>query len=91
MADSLIGFNRVFYTGSAEHAIGYHSKPKEDAGNDDKIVFLEKVSLPFNTILESLLHSESLLTGGFFRETLLDELSLPYSTYCRDLYKFTSN
>lgn len=61
MVDLLIDFNRVFfYTGSAGHALGYHSKPDETAANNHKIVFLEKVSLPFHTIFNSWLHSEFL-------------------------------
>lgn len=63
MADSLIDSNQVFYKGSAGHAVGYHSLPDDTAANNDKIVFLEKVSLLFHTILESLLHSQFLFMG----------------------------
>ncbi|KAG8527121.1 uncharacterized protein KY384_008550 [Bacidia gigantensis] len=29
--------------GAAGHTIGYHSKPDQNAGNDERIVFMEKV------------------------------------------------
>ncbi|KAL9073756.1 MAG: hypothetical protein Q9161_002794 [Pseudevernia consocians] len=55
--------------GSAGHAIGYHSKPKDTAGNDGKIVFIEKVS-----VLYSPKHLTNLLlwTIGFFLVQVFD-------------------
>jgi hypothetical protein len=37
--------DRSFDTGSAGHAIGYHSKPDDNAGDNNKIVFVEKVRM----------------------------------------------
>ena len=40
----------IFNSGSAGQAVGYHSAPSANAGNDARIVFLEKVSIPYHLI-----------------------------------------
>ncbi|KAL8760592.1 MAG: hypothetical protein Q9184_003224 [Pyrenodesmia sp. 2 TL-2023] len=42
------GCSIVMIIGAATHTIGYHSAPHEDAGNNPKIVYLEKLEWAFN-------------------------------------------
>lgn len=68
------GCGIIMIMGAASHTIGYHSQPKDNAGNDAKIIHIEKLEWAFNIMSLLALGPIKLSILFFYRRIFLGHL-----------------